>query len=110
MKTKTTFPGYPVRVMNAEELEIHEATIDEKIAALEPLLVRSQFKRALGWAWEFVESLGRGIVGIFELIFGAIFCGFCFLIGAAFFALIYGAMALVIFAILKTAWLTVFGS
>jgi len=47
MKTKTTFPGYPVRVMNAEELEIHEATIDEKIAALEPLLVRSQFKRAV---------------------------------------------------------------
>ncbi len=78
MKTKSKFPGYLVRVMNAEELEIHEAMIDEKIAALEPLLVRSQFKRAVERLEEHLEKLleddgpqaGRGLLEKMALIVG----------------------------------------
>ena len=72
---------------------------------------------ALVRAREGVESVGRGIVAVVNgvaegvyMIVAAVFAGFCFLIGAAFFALIYGAMALVIFAILKSAWIVTFGS
>lgn len=77
-KTNQKFPGYPVRVMNAEELEIHEAGVDVAIANAEPLIVRSQFKRAVERLEERLEKLlaedgaqaGRALLEKMALIAG----------------------------------------